>query len=485
MSTASSAPRALRTGDARARALDVLLRVESEDSFAAAALGAALDRAPALEPAERALCTELVYGVLRAGPALDALAQRFAGRPGSVAALDPLARTALRLGAWQLLALDRVPPRAAVHASVELVKKHRSERLGGFVNALLRRIAEEGERAGRTHAQWREHLTVSSIPGPVVARVATVVGGEEPARAVLAAMVNAAHVQELRVHFSRAESADAVRAALSKEREGLELEAGRLAPGALRVLHGRGDLRSTEAFQRGLFAVMEEGSQAVALALGARPGERVLDACAGRGGKTMALADALRGKGTLHAAELHPHKVEQCEREAERFGLEAAGLDFLASAVDLTKGLGLFGREGTRVEGGYDRVLVDAPCSGLGTLGRRPDLLWRLHRRGVLDAPDEEDAGPERLPLPALQGALLDRVAPLVRAGGELLYAVCSLDRREGAEVLEAFRARHPGFEPCEGDAALPEALRPAAFVLRPDLHGTDGFQGFRLRRTG
>jgi 16S rRNA (cytosine967-C5)-methyltransferase len=474
-----TAPQRLRIGTARERAADVLVRVETEAAFAAAALDAALDRAPPLNDADRGLLTELVYGVLRTAPALDVALARHATREGSLAKLDPYTRTVLRIAAYQILALARIPVRAAVNEAVGALKRDRSPGLAGFANALLRKLATE--RAEPMADDARDHLALASVPREVESAIATCLGSPDDARSVLRAMFTAVPGTSVRTNTTRI-TRDELATRLAAERSHAIVERGSLSPLALRI-RGAGDLADGASYREGLFAIQEEGAQAIALAARAEPGMRILDACAGRGGKTSALAAAMRSEGVLHAIEMYPEKVVRIADELDRLGLRRASFSFATAAADLTRGFGAL--TSAVPSDGYDVVLLDAPCSGLGTLARRPDILARAPGRVMVhDESDDLPArGSHRVPLPDLQRQLLDAVAPRVRRGGTLLYAVCTLTREEGDAQIEAFRARHPDFAPCDADGSLPDVLRPSRIVLRPDQHGTDGFVAFRLRR--
>ncbi len=480
--TSRTAPQRLRTGTARERAADVLVRVESESAFAAAALDAALDRAPALAASDRGLATEIVYGVLRTAPALDAALARHATREGSLAKLDPYTRAVLRIAAYQILALARVPVRAAVHEAVGSLKRDRSPGLGGFANALLRKVATE--RIEPLDEAARERLALAAVPRDVFAAVAACLGSEDDARSALAAMLGAPPPAVVRANPARI-TRDALATRLASELPGASIEAGALSPLALRI-RGGSDLAKIPSFAEGLFASQEEGAQAIALASGVRPRHAGRQSSAGRGGKNPVRAPQQAGRGLLHAIEMYPEKVKRIDDEIDRLGLRSDTLAFATAAADLTRGFGALAK--AVPASGYDVVLLDAPCSGLGTLGRRPDILARAS--GRLLAHDESDdvvtpaSGPQRVSLPDLQRAILDAVAPRVAVGGTLVYAVCTLTRDEGDAQIESFRARHPGFTPLDAGDDVPAALRGWRVILRPDRDGTDGFQCFRMRRT-
>lgn len=438
--------------DARARAADVLLRVARDGAFAAPVLDAALDRAPALAPRDRALCTELVYGVLRAQPALDEALGRYA-RDGirSLAKLDPWTLGTLRVAAYQILALDRVPARAAVDAAVGAIKRARSPGLAGFVNAVLRKLAAERPEALSPEA--RVDLCMRAVPEVVRARMSALLG-DEGAASCLRASFSRRPAVTLRTNTLRTPR-EALIERLRAELPEAEVSEGERSPYAVRVVSG-GDPTATGAWREGLFGVQEEGAQVVCLDAEVSPGMRVLDACAGVGGKSALLAMRLAGSGLLHSADLFPEKLARLRASLAREGL-SEGISHDTFAADLSKGLG--GISAAMPAGGYDVAVVDAPCSGLGTLAHRPDLLLRLRDEAAWSA------------LTELQGAILARVAGCVRPGGALLYAVCTLTREEGDDVVARFVAGHPGWTVARRT------------VLRADTDGTDGFVALRLER--
>ncbi len=462
------APRHARTGDARTRAAEVLTRVETDEAFASAALHtaleASLENGAPLEARDRALATELVYGVLRTAPALDGALSRHA-RDGaaSVARLDPWTRAVLRVAVYQILALSRVPVHAAVGAAVEGIKRSRTPQLAGFANAVLRKIASE--RPDPLPDDARVALALRVVPREVRRRVSEVLG-EEGSQRFLRAALGGDDAVVLRTHTHRA-SRDEVIARLRAELPQASVSEGRVSPLAVRV-SGGGDPTRTEVYRSGLAGVQEEAAQCVALMAEITPGARVLDACAGRGGKSVVAAMCLRGSGSLHAVDLHPDKLQRMRDELARLSLDA-GLDLATAGADLTRGIGSLASQAPA--NGYDAVLVDAPCSGLGTLGHRPDLLARLRNRAAwYDLVDT-------------QSKILATAAARVAPGGTLVYAVCTLTRAEGDSVVERFLASNEGFAPAEGSSALPERLRASRVVLDAATDGTDGFMAWRLRR--
>lgn len=459
------------------------MRVESEGAYAAPALDAALEREPALSAQDRALCTELVYGVLRTSAALDERLGAHASKPGSIAALDAYTRAVLRVAAYQVLLLERIPTRAAVSAAVDALTRDRSKGMAGFANALLRKVS--AERVDDACAERRVSFALASVPPTVRARLAAGLGSDVDAESVLRAMFERRPSTDLRAERTRCAREELARV-IEGERPDARITLGGVSPLALRV-SGAGDLRTTEAYRaRGLFAVQEEGAQCVALATGVKPGMRVLDACAGRGGKSALLASMMGGEGLLHAVDAYPEKVARGRDELSRLGLLRPSLEYLAAGADLTRGLGPLAQRAPSE--GYDVVLVDAPCSGLGTLARRPELIARRATTSATTSDDDgtPHEGASRVAIDELQREILKTCASLVRLGGTLLYAVCTLTEAEGEGMRQWFLRESGGaFEASAASADEVEVakLRPATVMLRPDRDGTDGFVLWRARR--
>ncbi len=442
-------PKEALRGDARHRAAEVVARVEADGAFASAALTETLQRPPVLDARDRALATELAYGTLRTLPLLDdALARLSRDGAASIARLDPWARAVLRVAAYQVLALERIPPSAAVDAAVGALRKGRSAGLAGFANAVLRKLV--AQRPASLPATQRVDLAVTSLPPTVRRRVAALLG-DDAVDSVFRAAFGAADEVTVRVNPRRT-TPEALRERLLRERDGATVRPGR-SPLALRV-RDAGDLTFTKAWKEGHFDIQEDGAQCAALEAGVQPGMRVLDLCAGRGGKTAFFASQLAGSGHLDAVDVHPAKLETLRTALARQGLDE-GLTVRTFAVDLAVGDGPLASAAPAE--GYDVVMVDAPCSGLGTLARHPDLLLRLR----------SDA--DWTSLVAQQTAIVARAQRWVRPGGVLVYAVCTLTRDEADAPL----------------AALPEGWTDTSTctVLRPDEHGTDGFVVRRFRR--
>jgi len=440
-----------RAVTARGLAASVLQRVTDEGAYASRALDAELSRSQ-LEPRDAALATEIVYGSLRVLPDLDrTLSARLTRDP---ARMDGFVRATLRTAAYQLAHLGRLPTHAIVDESVSQVRARRGPKLAGFVNAILRRLAE-------ARPAKPELASAMVLPDWVRAALLASLGAERLGHLL-------AHGAQSPALCLRSEGAprDQVLADLRAALPGADIEPTALSP--LGILVRRvGSPRALPGYAEGAFSVQEEGAQLIALALGAQPGERIADVCAGHGGKTTLLARAVTSSGSVDALDKDERKLRAIAPELERTGVTAS---IELHAVDLSVGTG--GLSDT-----FDRVLVDAPCSGLGTAHRRPELLLRLN------ADD-----PARLGL--LQRRILQRAAGLVRPGGLLAYAVCSPMREEGYEVAQAFAAEHPHFELVRTAAhpALPPPDADGVLQIGPWLTpagaGPDAYQLIFWRRS-
>jgi 16S rRNA (cytosine967-C5)-methyltransferase len=434
---------------AREVAAQVLVRVERDGAFASAALEAELARSAQLGARDRALATELAYGALRVAPWLRA---RIAGQtPRGIDELDPRVRAHLVVAAYQLF-FTRVPAFAAVSEGVEAVRTARGAKLAGFANAVLRRVAEQAA-AGPAD---REEAAVESAPAWLREALERALGVED-ARAFLR---GAGDVPPVGLRIERAAERDAWLARLRQAAPDATFEPGPVSPVAI-LARGAGKPQRLPGWNEGAWSVQEEGSQLAALALGVRPGQTVLDACAGRGNKTGVLARAAGTDGAVDACDTHPAKLERLQAELARIGLAARA----TFAVDWTVGSG-------DVTGPYDRVLVDAPCTGVGTLRRRPDVALRRE-------------GTDLAAVASAQIAIATRAAGHVAPGGALVYVVCSVLREECEDVVQAVLAARPDFAAAPFDVAEVRAVAgdASAFRLLSHRHGTDGYFVARLVR--
>ena len=445
---------------ARQLALRVLERVERAGAWADVLLHALLPQSGLSIP-DRAFATDLVYGTLRWRGRLDFLLAHALDR--DLEKLEPLVANALRLGAYQIaLAGDRVPPQVAVDESVRCVRAAGAERATGFVNAVLRRVASEHAQVAFPELERdpQGHLTHAlSLPAWLAARWLELYGAEEAA--ALARASNAIPPLVVRANALRCDR-DALLAELRERFP--EAAACRFASAGV-VLGRRGNAALDPAFLAGRMTVQDEASQLVVALLDPQPGERVLDACAAPGGKATAIAELVGPAGRVLALDRNARRLDLVRRHGRRLGLEN-----LRTAVrDASRPLGDLAADGP-----FDRVLVDAPCSGLGTLRRNPDARWSI-------GPGD----PARLA--ETQRAILRGAAALVRPGGTLVYSTCTLLPEENEAIVAAFLDENDAF--ARADAAnAPAGLRPlvgADGALRtfPQRHDADGFFSARLER--
>jgi 16S rRNA (cytosine967-C5)-methyltransferase len=439
---------------ARDVAARVLARVEKDGAFASAALEAELKETVQLDGRDRALATEIVYGCLRVLPWLLEQVARFA--PRGIKGIDARMRGHLAVAAYQLY-FTRVPAFAAVSAAVDSVREARGARVAGFANAVLRRVAEDAATANRSPDEdLRERAIVASAPAWLREALERSLS-PEGARAFLRSGVEPPAVA-LRVEDAAAR--DPWLARLRAAATAATFEAGKVSPRAI-LARGAGKPQALPGWSEGAWAVQEEGSQLAALALGVREGDAVLDACAGRGNKTAVLARAAGPRGAVDACDTSIAKLDRLREELARLALHPRA----TFAVDWTVGSG-------DVTATYDRVLVDAPCTGVGTLRRRPEIALRRERADLAA-------------VARTQIAIASRAAQHVRPGGTLLYVVCSVLREEGEDVVAGLLHACPELEPAPFDAPEVRAIAGEAPQLRllPHVHGTDGYFLARFRR--
>ena len=399
---------------ARRSAYEVVRRVFEEDAYADRALASAV---AGLDPRDRALAQRIAYGTVQRVRTLDHAIETLGRRP--VRKLDAPVRASLRVGAYQLAFLDSVPSHAAANESVELVRAAGLERAVAFTNAVMRRLAAG---IGDLVAALPEGPLKHSYPD-WVAEVWERDLGRDAALALMRA---------------QNEAPETVVRAVHGDVDGEPTD----VPGAVRV-----ERVDEQALAEGRIWPQSRGSQVAGLAVAAREGERVLDLCAAPGGKATQLAQLAE---EVVAVEKHPGRARELEENCRRLGatnVTVVNADALELAPELS---------------GFDRALVDAPCSGLGVLANRPDLRWRAR------------------PLPELQVALLRAAAERVKPGGAVLYAVCTMNSDENEAVVEASGL---AVEPL-GDEwpQFRHPRRPEFLLTLPHVHGTSGFFVARLR---
>ncbi len=441
--------------DARRLAWEVLIAVEG-GAFADGELGRRLTRCD-LERRDQALATQLVYGTLAWQGYLDHIVASCGQTPAD---LDVPIRTVLRLALFQLAKLSRVPDFAAVDTAVELSKTHRRGAASRMVNAVLRRFLRGGKAVplppaddvaaylavAQSHPRWLVELWLAEL-------------GREETEALLRAN-NEPAATALRINAQRGARAAGLEQLAAA---GFAARPSPMAPQGI-VLETGGDPAALPGYSDGRFSLQGEASQLVALLLGARPGMHILDVCAAPGGKAAYVAELLDGQGRVLALDSNHHGLVQLRRAARRLRLECLDIARAdASRLPLADG---------RV---FDAVLLDAPCSGLGTLRQHPEIRWRRTPAQLAD-------------LAARQARLLNAAVAHVRTGGAIVYATCTIAAIENEQIVRQFLSAHADFALDEAAPWLPPPARHLAdqtgfLRTMPHRDGLDGFFAARLKR--
>ncbi len=441
---------------ARETALRIIAEISENDAYANVALARAFKNNE-LSQLDRRFVTELVYGTTKATGTLDWMIRRYVNRP--LKKISPVVLSILRMGFYQLIYMDKVPESAACNESVELAKGCGGIGASKFVNAVMRTAIREPEKRafpeGKGHAS--ENLALREWhPQWLVKRWIKAFGYQE--------------AEEL-CRFNNQEAGLILRAnTLKTDRDslmnmlkdsGAEAEISDWAPEAVKCV-SHGALDSLKPLQEGFCQVQDESSMQVAHVVDPQPGEFIIDTCAAPGGKTTHMAALMKNQGRILAGDVYDHKLKRVRDNAERLG------------ISIIETLEIDAREiGAKFKGQADRVLVDAPCSGLGVLRRKPDARWKK--------------SPELLKeLPELQREILQSASEAVKSGGVLVYSTCTIDREENSAVVESFLKENPDFSLEVTGKYLPSHKSEDSMVqLYPQRDGTDGFFIARMKRKG
>lgn len=438
--------------DARDAALEALLQMERKGAWSDGSLKRITAQA-GLDGRDAALCTRLTYGVVQNRTLLDYYIDSWCSQ--RAVRLEPVVVGVLRLGIYQILFMDKVPDRAAVHETVELVKRRGKTRAAGMVNAVLRKcVASKNALPPLPQKDTAARLTVQySHPKWLVERLIALVGEQEAEEFL---RLDNEPVPTVIQTNTLKTTPDALAEELRAS--GVQLQAHPWLTGCFEVT-GTGDMARLPAFAEGRCTVQDAAARLAAVTADPQPGDRVLDVCAAPGGKSFAMAMLMGNRGDILSCDIHPHKLKLIESGAARLGITSVR----TALAD--------GRERHAAwTGQADVVLADVPCSGLGIIRKKPDIRWK-------------DPAP-LAQLPPIQSAILDNAAGYVRPGGVLVYSTCTVLPEENSGVAETFLAAHPeftkeeftlpGIGKCDGDV-----------TLWPQRHGTDGFYICRMRHRG
>ena len=435
---------------ARAAAFEILLRIETTDSYASELLHSS--RFAKLSPADHGLLTELVMGLLRWRGVVDKRIAEHSTQP--LVKLDREVLTALRLGAYQLLFLDRIPTHAAVNESVELVKQARKRSAAGMVNAVLRKIANgPHDRNDTSHPDWLVERWTRTY-GADVTRTICDYDNAAPKQAVRVSSLT--HPSKTAMGGAPSSLGSSNLGLNELMTDGIRLEPGNLLATAFTV--SSGDITQTKAFRKRRLFIQDEASQLVALLVG--KGNAILDVCAAPGGKTRIIAEQ-NPDSTIVAIELHPHRATLLKKLVSSDNVRVIAADTRRLPLDKK----------------FDRILVDAPCSGTGTLARNPEIKWRLKAEDISQ-------------LQAYQVEILSSAMNHIAPQGRLIYSTCSLEPEENERVVENALAANPKFRLIDSHAALQRLKENRELVVDnidsllsgpylrtiPGVHLSDGF---------
>ncbi|UOG09150.1 16S rRNA (cytosine(967)-C(5))-methyltransferase RsmB [Bacillus altitudinis] len=447
----------MKKSNVREVALDALIKLEQNQAYSNLLLQSVM-KEKELSDQDKPLLTELVYGTLQNKLALDYMLTPFVKKPQKVA---PWVMQLLRMSLYQMVYLEKIPDRAAIHEAVELTKKRGHKGISSLVNGVLRSVQREGVPSFDAIKDPVKRLSVeTSHPLWLVQEWVEAYGFEAAESMCRIHLVPPK--QTLRVNQMKKN-----RTALQQELmdAGIETELGDLSEDALKLM--KGSIVSTPFFQEGFVTIQDESSMLVARALDPQPGEMVLDACAAPGGKSTHIAERMNDEGKIVSLDLHEHKVKLIKQAAKRLNLTHIEV----KALDARKASDHYD------DASFDRILIDAPCSGFGVIRRKPDMKYTK---------SSEDSAR----LATIQQSILHETAQLLKPGGTLVYSTCTMDPTENQQVIHAFLQEHQDFEPdLSLNERLPEQVAPfvqnGSVQILPHYFGTDGFFICSMRKKG
>lgn len=441
----------MKQSNVRESALEVLLKIEKDQAYSHLLLNETIKKTK-LNEKDVPLLTEMVYGTIQYKKRLDFYIKAFSKRP--LEKLEGWVVILLRLTLYQMVFLDRIPDHAAIHEAVQIAKKHGHQGIAGMVNGILRSVQRNGIPEVDTIKDPAERMAVeTSHPVWLLSRWSHQYGQTQASKIATANLEHPVHT--VRVNVTKATVNEVLD---SLHEENIDATKSETIPES--IIISKGSVVHTKAFKEGWITIQDEGSMLVAYALAPEKGERILDACAAPGGKTTHLSEKMGNSGAVISLDIHEHKVGLIRKQAERLGL----MNIDAQALDARKAGEHFPKES------FDKILVDAPCSGLGVIQRKPDLKWTKKVEDIHH-------------LAKIQADILRSVWPLLKPGGRLVYSTCTIDKEENNQVIL-------NFVHAQENAALDKQLMdrlPASFhdcqgaeegmlQLFPGEKGTDGF---------
>ncbi|ACX64234.1 16S rRNA (cytosine(967)-C(5))-methyltransferase RsmB [Paenibacillus sp. Y412MC10] len=439
--------------------MNVLTQVEQEGAYSNLLLNSALQKS-SLAKSDAGLATELIYGTISRLNTLDYFLDKFVNK--GVRKLQPWVRALLRISLYQIVYLDRIPDHAVVSEAVNLAKRRGHQGISGMVNGVLRNILRQKETLAipedmtdaqrisllHSHPQWLVERWISQY-------------GTEATEAICAAN-NEPPAVSVRVNTTMISRDDMLKL---MGNHGLDASPSSVSPYGI-VVKGAGNMALTDWYREGMISIQDESSMLVAEAVQPEPGMRVLDCCAAPGGKSAHMGELMNDEGSIVANDIHAHKGKLISDQASRLGLDSISI-VTGDALDLAD----------RFEpASFDRILLDAPCSGLGVIRRKPDLKWGKSQEDIHE-------------IAALQLRLLESVSTLLRPGGILVYSTCTIEPRENEGVVSAFLEGHSEFAIAEDGLGALSRLgenslaRGGGIQILPQHYHSDGFYIARLGR--
>lgn len=432
----------------REAALEILEIVEKNGAYSNLLLNTTIEKNK-FSYVDANLLTELCYGTLQRKITLDYFIESFIKKQKRI---DLWVRQLLRLSVYQMVYLDKIPDHAIINEAVKIAKKRGNKGISGFVNGVLRTIQRQGVPSTSLIKNPIEKLSIeTSHPTWLVSRWIDQYGYEKT-KAMCEENLQTAK-QTARINLERTDL-DGILEKLASE--DFLVEQSSYVPVAIKAK--KGNLVKSKAFQEGYITIQDESSMLVAYAVDPKEGERILDACAAPGGKTTHMAERMKNKGEIVALDLHDHKVKLIIENATRLGLS----NIRARQMDSRTVTDHFEKES------FDRILIDAPCSGLGVLKRKPDIKYTKTEQDIIN-------------LTRIQSQLLNNAATLLKNGGTLVYSTCTVDKEENQHLIRNFLQEHPEFQ---GDESLlnriPKAIKPFVnqfeIEILPQDVKSDGF---------
>ncbi|WP_078547220.1 16S rRNA (cytosine(967)-C(5))-methyltransferase RsmB [Litchfieldia alkalitelluris] len=428
--------------------IDILVSIEKNQAYSNLLLNKMIQKYN-LSSKDTGLLTEIVYGTIQRKEALDFILSSFINNKKKV---EQWVVVLLRMSIYQMVYLDRIPERAVIFEAVEIAKKRGHKGIASMVNGVLRNIQRNGIPSFEEISDPIERLAVeTSHPNWLVKRWIEHFGYEEAKKICEINLIPPE--QTARVNLTKT-TLDEVLAQLKDK--GIEATAGELAPDSIKI--GKGNIASSSLFKDGLVTIQDESSMLVGHALGVTKDESILDSCAAPGGKTTHIAELLNNTGSVTSLDLHEHKVKLIAEQVSRLGLT----NVTPQVLDSRTASDQFENES------FDKILVDAPCSGFGVIRRKPDIKYSKNENDIYQ-------------LKNIQLSILNAVAPLLKKGGILVYSTCTVDKEENEEVVAEFLNQHHNYKlDDELSNRLPCKVQPyikgGTVQILPHYFGSDGF---------